>query len=101
MARQEKNTKGRNILSSGGRITRVGRIPHFLLATILAVAVAGCTGDDKPSAPSAATVNERFAMPRRAFGTCEGYAQSGWRRLRTEGITSLRDVTTSTRKKRK
>jgi parvulin-like peptidyl-prolyl isomerase len=57
MARQERNTKWRNILSSGARIARMRRIPHFLLATILAVAVAGCSGDDKPSAPSAATVN--------------------------------------------
>jgi foldase protein PrsA len=53
MARQEKNTKWRNILSSGARIARMSRIPHFLLATILALAVAGCSGDDKPSAPSA------------------------------------------------
>jgi foldase protein PrsA len=57
MARQEKNTKWRNTLSSGARIARMRRIPHFLLATILAIAVAGCSGDDKPSAPSAATVN--------------------------------------------
>jgi foldase protein PrsA len=33
------------------------RIPHFLLAAILAVVVAGCGGGDQSSAPSAATVN--------------------------------------------
>jgi foldase protein PrsA len=57
MTRQEKTIKWRNFRSSGALSGLTSRIPHLLLATILAVAVAGCTGGDQPSAPSAATVN--------------------------------------------
>jgi foldase protein PrsA len=56
MTRHEKNIKW-NLQSSGARSGPVSRAPYLLLAIILAVAVAGCTGDDPSSAPSAVTVN--------------------------------------------
>ena len=61
MTRHEKNINW-NFRSSGARSGPMSRAPYLLLAIILAVAVAGCTGDDPSSAPSAVTVNGEQIM---------------------------------------
>jgi parvulin-like peptidyl-prolyl isomerase len=57
MVRAKSSHKWDRFMRVGTRIGGISQAPHFLLAAILAVALAGCTEDAKPSAPSAASVN--------------------------------------------